>query len=1233
MKTSHTLLLAVLCFGASVSLRAQTISYILPDIGAPGMNTYVEIVAPVTDTSAFGPDGIYYNNTGSRVRVVCDDPADTAMVTIGPVVVSWHGRLVATQIFVKPGIDPGTSDWQTVDSAYIVPIRVLVNGKLSNREFFYILRPQPAILATGGGTLGDGTLGRRSRRGAMIVDSMVLGAGTFAISTNDMDPVTPGNQGYLPFVLISRGRVSGTPTTTISASATGKNGGPGGGGGGGNFCDASGSGSDGGAGFTGGGRGGRNGSSVTSDEYRNPGVSTGPIVSATGTSLNGVSGGTAPWYEASGGGTGHPFGSSGIGCDNGPGCTPAGGFGGGSGQQQQLGGGGGGYATAGASSNAGNGGQLHGNRQLVPLAGGSGGASGNPQGAFVCSGEGGGGGGAIRISAPEIFTLAVTANGGDGQDRSNGPGGAGSGGGISVEAKMMYATGQMTSAGSQSGIDGGQGRMRIDGPRNSIALSPANASNFRGPSTDTSSLVARSFTLTGTGNGEEMIVLLKSEHMPWTPIDTVRAYFSNFWTSTIRLPLNDELFYLAVIQRAISPSSGQWTDEPHGVMSQAAANILRILTVPLISVPARRNYRLICETEWTDSVAVANAGEAPLVLQAPAFARGGQGFALVAPTAFPVVVPPGKTEYFVIRYSPVPGVMGTALDTLIVPNNDTSRSYNPWRLALEGTKDSSWLAASSVRMDFGSVSFCTPGGIDTVVTVRNTGTVPMLLALPQTGSADFTITDPPAVQFPYPLAPGAAVPLRIHFDPVVPGSPSNGTLHLASDADGCLRTVDIVLSGIGHSVALRWTDAIDFTALACPGDLRDTTIILENTGTAPLTFISAPAANPDFTILAPAFPFTMPGGGQQPLLIRYAPANAGVHNVRFDFPVQPCAMVKSLALTGRRDSVGLSAAALDFGVLRTSQFPTTMDLTVHNTGAVPVDVTAASLGFGTWFDIVRFTPAVLQPGDSLVVTLRFRQPDRDGSFGDKLSFDGVPLCSPFIVDILGRRVAAAATLWIDTLRAAPGELVFMAIHLSANQSPLLYGVDRVEMQLRFNKHLLEPMFFLPASNHRIEGDDRIIKLTETIWSRDPEEDYFSPHTWTFRAMLGPVDATSITIDSAESIGGGLDLTRRNGAFFLTICREGGARLVDASIKAGIRAVHPNPFNPATEIEYAVIEEGVTQLQVVDMLGRIVAVLDDGVRVPGLYTARFDASSLPTGAYTCVLITPSGIHTRAMLLAK
>ncbi|MFT4603995.1 MAG: hypothetical protein ACI9W4_000713 [Rhodothermales bacterium] len=79
--------------------------------------------------------------------------------------------------------------------------------------------------------------------------------------------------------------------------------------------------------------------------------------------------------------------------------------------------------------------------------------------------------------------------------------------------------------------------------------------------------------------------------------------------------------------------------------------------------------------------------------------------------------------------------------------------------------------------------------------------------------------------------------------------------------------------------------------------------------------------------------------------------------------------------------------------------------------------------------------------------------------------------------------------------------------------------------------------------------------------------------------------------------------------------------------------YPNPFNPVTTIGFSLPETGRVKLSVFDGLGREVAILVDGTIQAGNHEARFDAKSLPTGAYLYRLSTDAGAIARTLILMK
>lgn len=675
-------------FFTSLHSQDAVISYIIPDIGTPGLNTYVEIIGPATRTMNFGPDLVYFDNKREQlVYIELVNPEDSTKVTISPFVVSWSGRMISVHFFVHPWVNPNSWDWQTLRPEFKIPFRVLLNGRPGNIDTFYIVKPYQFGDKSGSAdrTLGAGSLGRRSRRGAMIVDSMILANDTYKVSKADCDPISEGNQGYLPFIIISLGRISGGNSTKIDGDGELRHAGPGGGGGGGRFCDAvintSLTGDDGGDGFTGGGPGGRNKSGpFGNNEFRNAGVGT----AASGASLNGVGPGTAEWYEASGGGTGHPFGLSGSGCSNGNTCDPDGGYGGGSGYQQNKAGGSGGYTTNGANSSTKNGGRVHGNDMVVPIAGGSGGASGNPNRVDGCSGSGGGGGGALRLCGTRISGIEISANGGPpGSVGESDVGGGGSGGHASAMAKIGLSY-VLSRTNGQNG--GGAGRIRLDAPYfNMVNNTPPQASIFNGPTTDTSMWVERSFNLTGSKKNDRNIrVFIKKLYGDWTELTGINAN-NNLWNIDIDLAKPDTIYFLVALQDVDNPSSSQYLARPFFVMSQSAANILRVIKLPIIAGDSIVEITVPeCPDSYAfDTIYLKNIGEGDLELnfQNASYSKGNLGFELVSPKVKTIVAPDDSIQV-IVKYTYKDGQTDFK-DTLLIPHNDYKTDKNPWKVSLD----------------------------------------------------------------------------------------------------------------------------------------------------------------------------------------------------------------------------------------------------------------------------------------------------------------------------------------------------------------------------------------------------------------------------------------------------------------------------------------------------------------------------------------------------------------------
>lgn len=78
---------------------------------------------------------------------------------------------------------------------------------------------------------------------------------------------------------------------------------------------------------------------------------------------------------------------------------------------------------------------------------------------------------------------------------------------------------------------------------------------------------------------------------------------------------------------------------------------------------------------------------------------------------------------------------------------------------------------------------------------------------------------------------------------------------------------------------------------------------------------------------------------------------------------------------------------------------------------------------------------------------------------------------------------------------------------------------------------------------------------------------------------------------------------------------------------------PNPFNPATTIEYSIPQDEHVKITVYDALGRQVEVLVDALHSAGTHSVVFDAKQLPSGIYFYRMETPQYSKMMKMVVSK
>jgi hypothetical protein len=87
------------------------------------------------------------------------------------------------------------------------------------------------------------------------------------------------------------------------------------------------------------------------------------------------------------------------------------------------------------------------------------------------------------------------------------------------------------------------------------------------------------------------------------------------------------------------------------------------------------------------------------------------------------------------------------------------------------------------------------------------------------------------------------------------------------------------------------------------------------------------------------------------------------------------------------------------------------------------------------------------------------------------------------------------------------------------------------------------------------------------------------------------------------------------------------------IEVSISEAYPNPFNPVTSFSYTIPADGIVELNVYDVSGRVVAQLINGWQNAGSYPVEWDAQELSSGVYIVKLVTAENTTSQKLMLIK
>lgn len=164
-----------------------------------------------------------------------------------------------------------------------------------------------------------------------------------------------------------------------------------------------------------------------------------------------------------------------------------------------------------------------------------------------------------------------------------------------------------------------------------------------------------------------------------------------------------------------------------------------------------------------------------------------------------------------------------------------------------------------------------------------------------------------------------------------------------------------------------------------------------------------------------------------------------------------------------------------------------------------------------------------------------------------------------------------------------------------------------------------------------------LALLKWQWSGMPQADiamtFVGGLTWEGQ-IPGEPDGSLITFKVYTEDSSGLSSYGATGSYRVSLRITGIEE--DRLSHPWTTALHPNfpnPFNPTTQLKYEIRDAGYVTVKIFDVLGREVATLVNDFKTPGEYSLAWDAASVPSGIYFCMMKSGTFSGVKKLMLVR
>lgn len=627
---------------------------------------------------------------------------------------------------------------------------------------------------------------------------------------------------------------------------------------------------------------------------------------------------------------------------------------------------------------------------------------------------------------------------------------------------------------------------------------------------------------------------------------------------------------------------------------------------------------ILCDSDWRDtSIALQNTGTIPLSITGFQILDG-NSFQLRSPSpsvAAPIALQPGASYSVQVRYQPAAAAADSAI-LEVTSNAPTS----PDSIALRGVR-----AVVGVSSNIASIAFPTSDQSvpdDTVVVVRNTGTVTITLAEATITGRDNDKFALKSGQTPHMLPPGDSVQLAVQLLQFPADTTFRATIALRYAPNCNQPPLQIPISATGSLPYLSATTPI-FQQLVCSGDsVTVGAITLRNNGGAMLTIDSYQFLGDPYRAFSTdqQFPIALSPGSQQTIAIAFHPPGPGEWKARLLLPNNSLDSLIEIPLNGtkQRMEFQLSKNGLNFGQ-RPINATADTTLTVINTGT---SVLRWQLPQSDGpFTIVSATPDQTLPGDSTIITVRF-YPNSRGTFVGNIPLTESSCGMTTLLNVQGQSNEPTVTrVMLPIASAYIGHQVLLPLTMTAFD-PVLFGSispDSFTTTIRYSSTILRCDSVIGGKILSQTRDKATGEVLLSITGAYRGSDTLAMIVGT--AQLGDRKLTALEFQNFAWSKPDVIVDTINGVFaILGDCWEAGLRFV---AQPRLVKVSPQPARDQLVIELEAPDWATVRLRLVASDGSMQQQTVPQVISAGNQHLLFPIPDLPNGTYQLVLETDYG----------